>query len=377
MPGFLIQASPEISLADVTADQVQFAHLARLPFRYRAPGLFRFRRVEENIELILKNTIAIERGTTIIDLVCKRKCSSDELARDICTDVLVLPEQPEVSIEALDHLRQGDASKLNFIPGSLQAVHFLNEFTVAYLSCGFDLFGTQCPRLLSPQEYFDSQRQYIAIVRPRDKQLSDAEADGLLGLSGAPGSSTSSHGELGDLPDRAMDVLLPEAFRSQREHVFYEFAVRSRAAREQNELQVALLLGCVALEAVHGALLQAVLEDPLASLGKDREELITNLLREQGFHTLFRLTPMLFLRSEEQPPLQLLERCKKAIEMRNDIMHAKSRRGRYKMRQHLVSELRDAQSAVLKMFSLFESALRRRVPLPINDTSVREINSGT
>jgi len=370
MPGFFIHASPEISLADVTADQVQLALLARLPFRYRAPGLFRFPQGEEDKELILKNRIAIELGTGFIDLACKFERNWDELAQEICTDVLILSERPEVPVEALNHLRQGDASKLNFVPDSLQAVHFLNEFTVAYLSCGFDLFGTHCPRILSPQEYFDSQRLYIAVVRPRNKRLSDAEADGLLSLSGPPISSTSSHGELGDLPDRAMDLLLPAAFRSQRKHVFYEFAVRSRAAREQNELQVALLLGCIALEAVHGALLQSVLEDPLASLGKDRDKLINSFLRDQGFHTLSRITPLLFLRSEEQPASELLKRCEKAIEMRNDIMHGSSKRGKYKMRQHSDSGLRDAQSAVLKMFSVFESALRRRVPLPINDASV-------
>src|SRR4030095_13080088 len=133
--------------------------------------------------------------------------------------------------------------------------------------------------------------------------------------------------------------MVPVVFAAQREHVFYEFVVRSRAAMEQDEFQVALLLACVALEAVHAALFHAAMSMPNIGEEKDREELVNNLLREQGFHTLFRVTPILFLNASQRPPPELVDQCKKAVAMLNDIMHAKSRRGKYKMRLHSSKEL--------------------------------------
>jgi len=163
-------------------------------------------------------------------------------------------------------------------------------------------------------------------------------------------------GDLSDLPRETLEKL-PVYLKRFREHAFYELGFKAKSEMATREPIVALVLLCAGLEGVHAAYLRMCLEKPLAPYPKDREELINNLLREQGIYTMIRLTIYVFMPEPLRPPDDILQKCLEGIRIRNDIIHAKRTKKGYKLRDHTFNKLNEAYSGIFKVYCCFIEAL--------------------
>ena len=174
------------------------------------------------------------------------------------------------------------------------------------------------------------------------------------------------HGEWDDLPDDRLERL-NEVLRLHKRFIFYEFALEAKTKMIEEDERAALLYSVIALEAAHAAYLKLCLADKFQHIDDERErfskvqKLGNDLLREQGLMTVFQLTPIIFMESADRPTPEEIESCRGAISLRNDIMHALTTKGEYKLRKQTRAEISDAYKAVLAMYAKYAAAVERKV----------------
>jgi hypothetical protein len=163
-------------------------------------------------------------------------------------------------------------------------------------------------------------------------------------------------GEFTDLPEPQLEALR-QHLEDASLNAIYELRLKAIAAIIGGDAPTALVLACAAMEGAHGAFLRAVLATKLS--GEDGMDLTQNLLREQGIHTVFRLTLQLWVPEDLRPNPDVVKKCKKGLELRNDIAHVKFSSGKFKVEHHGLGELNDAYSAVLEVQEAFAKSLMR------------------
>jgi len=91
---------------------------------------------------------------------------------------------------------------------------------------------------------------------------------------------------------------------------------------------------------------------------KDSAQVLSDLLREQGFSVMIKVTSYLFLPPEFRPAPEVLKECLKGVTMRNAIMHALTdNKGQYKIKGYVNIEISNAYSAVFKVYECFVKAI--------------------
>ena len=163
------------------------------------------------------------------------------------------------------------------------------------------------------------------------------------------------------IPSTSALESLFEIFRLQQKYIFYEFAHQAITERANDNLPVALIMSMIALEGAHSALLHSTIPDrlPASIKNSDARGYVDRLLRDQGIYALLQVSPYLFLDRELQPDPDLVKSCLNAMEMRNAIMHAKTRRGRPTIRAYDDSQYRNAIDSVLRLYKIFADAVGR------------------
>jgi len=137
-----------------------------------------------------------------------------------------------------------------------------------------------------------------------------------------------------------------------------ELVLKAINAMVDGDQEVALVLACAAMEGSHGALFRVGMGDFLSE-APDRDELMNNLLREQGIHTLFRLTLRMFVPSDLRPSTDVINECKQALEIRNTIVHVKRSKAGFKVRDILPKDIQEAYRSVLAVHEAFSRSLRQ------------------
>jgi uncharacterized protein YeeX (DUF496 family) len=134
----------------------------------------------------------------------------------------------------------------------------------------------------------------------------------------------------------------------------------------EGDYVTALLFAVISLEGVHSVLLQISLDRRFtASITDDNarakqvENTANRLLEEMGISELLEITPLLFLDVEDRPSDDQLRNCKLGVTIRNEIMHAKVKKGQYKLRNRSNEQISEAYSSVLEVFNLFVKIVER------------------
>ena len=200
--------------------------------------------------------------------------------------------------------------------------------------------------MLSDVEFIECLHMEITLVCPSNYQLTNEDIRAIFDWKPEV-EMISLGGQLtGTLDDLQPDELarISAAIDDAEAHAFHEIAFKAKTEMIERDPIVALVLACVALEGVHAEFLRK------ATKGAIKEKLLKDLLREQGIHTLIQVTPRLFTPQDDRPSEDLIKKCTKAIEMRNDIIHAKTSGGDYKMLRFTFKELSDAFSAIIEMY---------------------------
>jgi hypothetical protein len=355
----------ELNLSQATEVEVRIGSILRLPFRFRTGPVFSLDLPSDPLATVwLRNRVDVPEGTPWEDVQRLAENAgvldvheSVRFPLDVLnTDALVVIEGQVFREQDLVKIRRGE------MPSTLanrysDTLRLFNEFVCAYVGATKQLFGGSPIRMFTDSEFGDTMRVYARIVCPRGYVLTEANA--LEMLNWRPGQvhlATKQYtGSWNDFPS-AQIAGIGKHFRAQQQHAFFEIALKAKMAMVDRDPVVALVLACAALEGAHAAFLRQATQQQLSGAPKS-DELLNNLLREQGIHTLFRLTPFLFMTPQQRPAADVLEGCRKGLEMRNDIMHIKTTGKQYKIRRHTFASLSDAYAAVLQAYDSFVAAL--------------------
>ncbi|MCH8149005.1 MAG: hypothetical protein IH987_13665 [Planctomycetes bacterium] len=169
--------------------------------------------------------------------------------------------------------------------------------------------------------------------------------------------------DVGSLRDYSSEQLsgLELAVKKLRKHAFYELKTSADSAMLRDDSIVAIVLGCAALEGALGAFMRLALRDKVPGQSGKFNSFMNVLLRGQGFFSLVQLSVRAFLKDEERPTDEELERCLRGVEMRNAIMHAGTNKaGKYRYRQFTPSEMNDAYGGIMAVYRAFEAAVEAR-----------------
>jgi hypothetical protein len=352
----------DVNLECLTSSQVRIMYVVPLPFRLRLPQRYQFRpRGNGSFQLWVRNQVLVEGGVDILEAL--RRVQPPDGWEKLFSEVILIQNDLHIDPEGLSGLKEGKAwASVLYGRNTLEAVRHLNEFLVAYGTGAKLIVGGAPLRLLSQYEFLERINRVFLLLCPETFEIHDQELEATLKVpyqwkSLGPGGAL--YGDLDDLaPD--MQAEIEAAFSRQRLHAFYEFAFQAKSRMLSDDHVGALILACVALEGAHAAFLREVLRPAMEDYERS-EEIVNNLLREQGIHTTLQLSWRLFLRAEQRPPEEVLDKCRKAIEIRNDILHARMKRGHYKLRGHSNAEIGEAYGSVLEVYGCFLSALEEKL----------------
>ncbi len=356
-----------IDVSALTTANIRFATHILLPFRLRTGPFRRFLCDRERLdEVCLRNKVVVPPQAQLNDLDLNDIIETNRTS-DLMTEALVIEGSPPIDADELDAIRhmlipQSPADRIaemqemaaagkyrpTFSPSDIALRHHplsprqresssltvLNSFLVGYERATKDCGGIPPLRRLTSPDLTIYTSVHWVIICQADYRMDDAEIARLLDYAATANlyKKVLSPSQLVDLPEAVL-AKIPNTIAEQGHYLFHEFAFEAARQRQTNDLLLAVVYAVLALEGVHAEFLRTVMPEKLDP-GLNTNQLIIDLLREQGLFTLFKLTPSLFMHAQERPFASLLERCEKGITVRNDYMHSLHKKGKYKVRSY-------------------------------------------
>jgi hypothetical protein len=321
-----------------------FCYVVNLPFRLRVGNNYAFSSSDdEDFKLYFRNPYKIPQEGIETDKL-QEEIDTRGTYNFLWTKVLIVLKKP---------------------PNPSRAMVLLNNFIIAYSTVcqsTLSLFGQV--KTLTSMEFSEAVESELQYHCPKGYTLTDSDVEKLINWK--PPFTAQISGfplfRFKDLPTQVVNRI-PVAFTRHCNYIFYEFAFHAKVRIESEDHIGALLMACIALEGVHSMFLKQVRKDNAPTHKRKREKDLKKqkkASRESRFYERLRKTSSVYLDVKERPPDKLLERCEKAIRIRDEIMHAKYNNGTYMLRRHKTSELLDAYKAMTETYEYFKKALERR-----------------
>ena len=315
--------------------EVLFCCVVNLPFRLRVGNGYTFPNSDdEDFKLYFRNPYKIPQEGVETDKL-RKEAGKQGTYNFFCTKVLIVLKKSNVD----------------------RAIKVLNDFIIAYsIVCksNLSLFGQV--KTLTNMEFSEAVESEIQYHCPKDYVLTDSDVEKLINwkppLTGQ--ISVFPLFKFKDLSAQAIDKI-PIAFDRHRNYVFYEFAFYAKIRLDSEDYVGAVLMACIALEGAHNTFLSQVRKNGLST--NERKKKVS---RGSRFCKRIKNTCSVSMKTEERPPDELLAKCKKAIGIRDDIMHAKCSKGIYELRKYQASDLLDAYKAMTETYEYFKEALEKR-----------------
>lgn len=351
--------SQSFDVDGLSAEQVRYGLVLRLPFRLRVNGLIRMPQVDRNSEVWIHNRIAVPPGSHLPAVIHSLPDKDRDGYGGLWSQAVVVLNTPVLQEGAVDALKAGDLRSLGLGGNMFRALTVLNELVFGYSEVTGSIFGGAPLRFLTDTEFFETLRVEFGFLAFPEYPITNQDITEILEwrppreFRSLGGQLT---GDLTDLPDSTW-ADIPKQIEKLREHAYHELAFKAKMAMIDREPLIALVLACAALEGAHAALLRQALSTPLSQHPKGPDGIVENLLREQGIFTLVQLTSYAFMDAAQRPTPEEIDCCLEALTMRNGIVHAKQKKGTYKLRAHTFMELSEAYSAVLTVYRNYLAAL--------------------
>ena len=372
---FVFFAPDTLDLNTVGAGYARTAFILRLPFRVRTGMLFRLS-VDSSFEVVFRNNLDIPHTTTTDDLSKLTWVGTKLRPKDeFLTEVMIIDRNPPVdeatAKQFAERLQQANGEAMPGYNNRLfQAFEALNDAIVAYHSATQSLFGGYVVERLTTHEFLERLRYTHTILSPPDYVFTDQDIHDIL--NARPDRQFMQVGSQFalDLADYPPDTIssIQECLKHHRQFLFYQFALDAKAKMVEGDYVSAIIFAAVALEGAHAALLQMCLDRIMGgtvSNPEERAKLVelkaNKLLLEVGFAEMVDITSMMFLEEADRPSPDDVEACKRGITIRNEIMHAKAKKGQYKLRNRTNVQITDAYSNMLKLYQHFVGVIERTV----------------
>jgi len=132
-------------------------------------------------------------------------------------------------------------------------------------------------------------------------------------------------GHLFDIPTEKVKELQRQLIQSTH-YGFYSLYIQSEDYVKQTDYLNALLYAVIAFENAHSEFIEYIAEKK-AGCEKAREW-AQDMLREAGISAMVKLTPVLFMEIENRPSNKIIDDVVRAIQIRNQLAHAKRDKNR-------------------------------------------------
>jgi hypothetical protein len=366
----LLHIPDSIDLSTVGAKHVRTALILPLPVRVRTGTLFRLT-VDSSFEVVFRNGLDIPYATTTeetskLTWVGKTLRPTEEFL----TEAMIVDRHPIVDDADAKRIAEGDA-KAPLAPDKrlFLALEALNESIVAYHSATHVLFAGYPVQRLTHREFIERNRYFHTILSPPDYVFTDQQFHEIFNthperrfirLGGQFGL------ELADCPPEQISSI-QNYLKAHRQFLFYQFALDAKTKMAEMDFVSAILFAAVAIEGAHAVLLQLCLQRIMGETVPDPkvraklvEEKANTLLKEVGFSEMVEITSMMLVEEADRPSPADVAACKLGITIRNDIMHASIKHGKYKLRNRTNDQISDAYGNILKLYQHFVSVIEKK-----------------
>ncbi len=349
----------------LTREHVLSATVIRLPFRLCTGSLFRLKDPDrETCSLWFRNRSTVPFGSGPEGVLSSG--FFDILRVDperLMTDAVLLTKPVYFRPGEFEALQSMDVGKIGPASFAIPGLNFLNEAIAAHQMVRLGPYvsglGAVWPRILTNKEIFARILCEVILIAKPNRALEDKDITDIFEeLDQWP--ATGSQSLSGDIEDYSEEQLveLQKTIEKIRSHAFYELRSNAVAAALNDDMTVAIVLACAALEGAHGAFIHFALKEDFDGSDSDYNKFLDSLLRDQGFYSLVQLSVRKFLAYDQRPNTDDLKACLKGITIRNAIMHAGRRKtGVYKIREYSSEELNNGYSGIMAIYQTFKNAV--------------------
>lgn len=314
-------------LAETDPLQVTNSVFFRLPFRLRIGPIADFKiggKVPGHVTVL--NSIGSISDAAQKELNIRAQAAKPEFASDVCITLapIKIPEDKKLKIkEIINGTDYAAASQsLHFLKiHPEETLKPLNALIVLYrVLCGQEIQFNRVRRVLR-KDFFGRQtyelHAFSRLYEPTDfsrvcMALEDAKP--------MPAEPFQIGGFLKDISTETV-IKLQNQLSNGTQYAYYLFALQAQDYIHQTDYLNALLYSVIALENAHSELIEHVAETK-ASSAKSRKW-AQELIRNAGISAMIRLTPFLFMEQENRPADDIISGVVRAIEIRNELAHAK------------------------------------------------------
>ncbi len=311
-------------LAEQGPIQVVNSMFYRLPFRLRVGA----RAVFDVNGVIPARIVVINSVDVPIAEVEGRvpKITHPELASDVLITLNPVTLDDNAKASIVTALNDPDYTKaaagihpLNIHPED--PLKALNSLIVSYkVLCGKEVQSDRVRRVLR-KDIFGAPMYKLHMFKHRHDAIDYNKIE--EGIEGARPNSTIPFDGVGSMHDIDVDMIAKVRKRLNHgtEYVFYSMAIQAEDYMRQTDFMNALLYSVIAFENAHAEFVEHVAETK-AGCSKARKW-AQNLIREAGVSAMIRLTPYLFMDAENRPSDTTVKSVIRAIQIRNELAHAK------------------------------------------------------
>jgi len=307
--------------------QITNSFFCRLPFRLRlgSKAVFEVRGVVP-VRIAVINSVEIPNSKVQRKLLVNPPFEHPEFASNVLITLkpVTLKEDMKAAIaKALQHSDFNKAS-LNLNALNVSIEHWLkplNMLIVSYrILFGEDLMWNRVRCVI--REYISGGRTYQVHIF---KQKHDSEDFHQIEDSIADATPVSPvpfrwGGHMHDILAENI-AKLQHKLSYETQYAYYSMALQAQDHIQQSDYLNALLYCVIALENAHAELLEHLAETRAGDV--KAREWAQNLLRQAGISAMIHLTPYLFMEPENRPSDTTINKVARAIEIRNQLVHAK------------------------------------------------------
>lgn len=367
-----------VDVTALTEDNIRSVYVFQLPFRLRVGSLYRFRH-SKRVDLAFRNIVDAPRGCDsgallMHPMVCPGMGEGARRA-NLHTRAMALVKKKGLPKEAIAKLAENltDGGKPFEVPDNDDdkvAIKAIDDFVMGYQIATGDVYGDQPITRLEFWDLIDDLELSGLYISPPGFLVSEYNALQFFNEKQEKIFFKLGPGSRGPLDDHPPEVLaeLPKAMELRRDFIFFEFAVEAKRRMARNDVLTALLYAVIALEGAHAAFLRLAVADLFTATADEdaRAKLIDayvdDVLKASGVYKTNQLTPTLFMAEHERPSAADMAGCETGIQMRNEIMHSKVKKGQYVIRNRSTQDFRQAYEAVLRVYDRYVAATKARTP---------------
>jgi hypothetical protein len=351
----------DFDLKSLQTDNLYVGIVVELPFRLRLGRFHKEVLVSESHEVQLGFINRIDVPT---ENVAESIQHTEAFRKGFATAAVALVPIRKPSLELLEGLRSwdgtGDPPPYPGATDELSAVRSaIARFVVAYSHAGRQWWGGTTLRRIPDMDFYHSVQWQVTYVLPAHASFDEDDFRALADRT-PPRYLKTSSGMASGYHDLEVEAIsrISHLLKEQESQLYQELAFEGRSRMIDSDYTIGLLMAVASLESAHAAFVQQRLRTalpPKANAGK----LADDMLRELGVSLSLDLTPYLFLDEVDWPDPELIQRAKKSLNMRNEIMHAlRNSKGVYKARTRPKMDLAHGTVAALDLAEYFMKQVR-------------------